>query len=143
MTCYVVYSHTNRLNSKRYVGWAKGSSPHDAMKRRWEEHCRNKRNDLFPRAIRKHGIDVWDHDILEVMTTRKEVTRAEKLWIAELKTFAFDEGNLGYNMTRGGDGGQRKGLKRSDKTRKKSVMHVKENLHQIREKKLLQPQRKI
>lgn len=105
---FIVYCHTNRLNKKAYVGWAiirKGQTPHDAMMRRWVAHCNNPRHDLIAQAIRKHGIDVWDHEVLEVMSTRSGVKHAEKLWISQRKTCAYEPGHRGYNMTHGGDGG--------------------------------------
>lgn len=72
---------------------------------------------LFHKALRKWGTtdDVWQHEILEVMTTLAGIKRAEKLWIVHRQTFAYDEGNLGYNETRGGDGIL--GLKHSQETK--------------------------
>lgn len=105
---FIVYCHTNRVNRKRYIGWAivrKGQTPHNAMMRRWAAHCANPRSDLFPNAIRKYGTEAWDHEVLEVMSTRKGVKHAERLWIAQRRTCAFDHPESGYNMTRGGDGG--------------------------------------
>lgn len=105
---YVVYCHTNRSNDKLYIGWAiiaEGQAPYDAMMRRWDTHCKNPRSDLFPRAIRKHGVAVWDHEVLDVVTELKTAKYTERLWIAQRKTCAFDLGGHGYNMTRGGDGG--------------------------------------
>lgn len=108
MQRYIVYIHINRLNAKPYIGWAvveEGQSPHDAMMRRWKVRCCNTRNDLFPRAIRKHGEAAFDHEVIEVMSTREGVKHTEKLWIAQRKTCAFEQDGRGYNMTRGGDGG--------------------------------------
>lgn len=108
---YVVYCHTNRINGKSYVGLTKigkqGNS-HHAMMRRWYRHCCGSAQCkwLFARAIHKWGrsADVWHHQILEVMSTLDGAKRAEILWIAEYKSFAFDPNNNGYNMTRGGEG---------------------------------------
>lgn len=105
---YIVYCHTNRVNDKRYVGWAivkHGQAYHDAMMRRWHTHCCSRREDLFVRAIRKHGEGAFNHEVLEVMTTRAGIKHAEKLWIIERKSCAVDHPETGYNMTRGGDGG--------------------------------------
>jgi len=109
---YVVYVHTNRNNDKRYIGWAvveEGQTYHDAMMRRWKDHCYDARvglKRLLHNALRKHGDVNWDHEVLDVTRTLEGVKHAEILWIAQRRTYAFDEGNLGYNMTRGGDGVQ-------------------------------------
>ena len=59
---------------------------------------------LFHKAIRKYGEDVWDHELLEVMLIEAGAKRAEVLWIAQKKSYAFDQDGHGYNMTRGGEG---------------------------------------
>lgn len=111
MQKYIIYCHTNRNNQKRYIGWAKaqdGQTPHFAMTRRWETHCRQAEVGstlLLSNAIRKHGKDVWDHELLDVMTTEEGVKHAEKLWIAQRKTCVVDFPETGYNMTRGDGGG--------------------------------------
>lgn len=100
---YYVYCHRNRCNGKAYIGWTCN------LKRRWNAHLRGAVNGsqyLFPAAIRKWGSgdDIWDHQVLEVMTTLAGVKHAEVLWIAECRTFAGDKNSCGYNQTRGGDG---------------------------------------
>lgn len=112
---YVVYCHINRLNGKRYVGWAvvnEGQSSHDAMMRRWKDHCWHVRQGstyVFHNSIRKHGEDAWRHDVLEVHSDLKPAKDAEVRLIAELQTFFFEHPETGYNMTRGGDGCQMSG----------------------------------
>ncbi len=118
---YVVYCHTNCVNGKRYVGWAKcinDQTPLEAMMRRWQRHASNGRNDLFPKAIRKHGEQNFTHELLEVLSSRSSATQAEKLWIRQLCCYAFENDSHGYNMTPGGEGGQRPGIKRSDAAKK-------------------------
>lgn len=108
MKCCIVYCHTNRLNGKRYVGWVvvkPEQAPYDAMMRRCKVHCKNQRDDLVARAVRKHGSEAFDHEVLEVMTTREGAKHAEKLWITECKLCVVDRPDTCYNMTRGGDGG--------------------------------------
>lgn len=99
---FTVYCHTNCRNGKRYVGWC-----NTTIETRWEEHCKSARGGsmcLFHKAIRKYGEDVWEHEVIERLNTLKMAKRAEICWIAQRRTFAYDEGNLGYNETRGGDG---------------------------------------
>lgn len=102
---FLIYCHTNKKNGKRYVGWTSTS-----LETRWCGHLDKVERGSpshFHNAIRKWGEsdDVWEHMILqENIATREEAKEAEVFWITELKTFAYDEGNHGYNQTRGGDG---------------------------------------
>lgn len=114
MTRFIVYSHQNRINGKRYIGWTftnVSQSISEAMERRWKDHCYDAQTGstrVFHNAIRKYGTSdkVWEHTILEVMNTQEAVKHAEKLWIAHLRTnhIRKHEGHVGYNMTDGGDG---------------------------------------
>lgn len=100
---YYVYCHRNRCNGKAYIGWTSN------LKRRWRQHCLGARrgcDTVFCRALRKWGIsdDVWEHEILEVMTTKEGARNAEMLWIDERCTFVDVKNSRGYNETRGGEG---------------------------------------
>jgi group I intron endonuclease len=101
MMKFVVYCHTCKTNGKAYVGFTSLT-----LEQRWQQHCfdalcRNSQL-VFHRAIRKHSVDAWDHEILDVLTTEKGAKHAEELWVEQRKTYVGD--NRGYNSTRGGDG---------------------------------------
>lgn len=107
---HIVYKHTNRQNGKAYVGFTpkvtiSGATAEELLQWRWQGHCSDaleRGSDLiFHKAIRKHGLDAFDHEVLETCPTLAEVLKREVHWIAELHT-SVDEG--GYNMTRGGEG---------------------------------------
>jgi group I intron endonuclease len=106
---HVVYKHTNRLNGKAYVGFTPkvpipGLTAEELLHRRWKGHLfdAERGSDLvFHKAIRKHGLEAFDHEILEVCDTLEQVLEREIYWIAEQHT-SLDEG--GYNMTHGGEG---------------------------------------
>lgn len=108
---YLIYKHTNKINGKRYVGWAivkHKQLPQNAMMRRWKTHCsvtKKGSRSLFHCAIRKYGEDVFNHEILDVMSSRCGILQAEKLWITRCCSYAFDHPGSGYNMTKGGEGG--------------------------------------
>lgn len=110
MSMYIVYCHTNRSNGKRYIGWAtvkEGQTSYDAMMRRWREHCYDVRHGskfIFHNAIRKHGVDNWDHEVLETHPSEDLVKATEIRLIVEYRTLFHDYPDLGYNMTPGGDG---------------------------------------
>lgn len=130
---HIVYCHTNKLNGKKYVGFTHTESddelPEVAMHRRWLAHCAKVRegsNGVFHNSIRKNGLDVWDHNVLETHPTEQFAKDAEIRLIAELKTYFFEYPDKGYNMTRGGDGSAQPGelnhfygKKHSEETRQK------------------------
>ncbi len=95
---YEIYVHTNRSNGMRYVGYT-----HKSMEKRWKEHVEaahsGKRN-LLARAIRKHGLEAFDHDIICECESASDAKNLERHFIEMLNT----KGPLGYNMTFGGDG---------------------------------------
>lgn len=114
MNSFIVYSHQNRTNEKRYIGWAVvgvSQDIYEAMFRRWKDHCYDAElgsTRVFHNAIRKYGTSdlAWKHEILDVMTSQEDAKRAEKLWISHLRTnhMRKHQDHVGYNMTDGGDG---------------------------------------
>lgn len=94
-----IYCHTNRVSGKRYVGQTV-----DTMEGRWREHLSaakaNRGSPALGAAIRKYGADVFDHRVLEIVSTQDEVDLAETRWIAQLSSRSPD----GYNIASGGGG---------------------------------------
>lgn len=101
MKTYKFYKHTNTVTQKAYVGYTAKN-----VEQRWNEHViaalEDNINYHFQNAIRKHGIDCWEHELLEEVAfeTIKEAHQREILWIETEGTFVD-----GYNMTKGGAGG--------------------------------------
>lgn len=111
----IVYKHTNRVNGKAYVGWTTLT-----IEERWERHLVNAScgiKTLFYNAIRKHGPDVWDHQVIGEFDDDLSAKEAEIASIAKHTTYAFDHPDRGYNMTRGGDGVTGEVVVRSNKQR--------------------------
>jgi hypothetical protein len=86
---YIIYSITNILNGKIYVGF----------------HATNDLNDNYMgseiainEAYKKYGIDKFKKDILEYCN-RNNWGEREKYWIRKLNTYG-----KGYNLTLGGEG---------------------------------------
>lgn len=105
---YCVYIHTNKINNKKYVGYTvHGDNPNAG---RWLNGLGYlKRNGSgegdrthFANAIKGHGWDNFEHEIVASNLTKDEATNFEKLLISALGTHNRD---IGYNMTTGGDGG--------------------------------------
>lgn len=71
---------------------------------------------LFHRALRKHPIELWEHNVLETQPSLALARSAEIRLIALHETFCCDHPNKGYNMTRGGETAST-GWKHSEKAR--------------------------
>jgi len=96
---HIIYKHTCKITGKAYVGYTKFT-----LDERWQQHCKDARlgsNFYFHKAIRKYGLDVWDHEVLEECSYvhEHEIGDREIHWIAKLGT-TIDKN--GYNMTHGG-----------------------------------------
>lgn len=94
-----IYSITNTINQKSYVGLTRKDNPTD----RWKEHIRNanagKLDYPIYVAMRKYGTHNFRFKILEECGEDR-VTERERHFIQELNT--YNEG--GYNATTGGEG---------------------------------------
>lgn len=102
-----IYSITNKVNGKQYIGKTTKLNPYD----RWKEHVKNARlkdntvayssNHTMPiiRAISKYGSDNFKFRVLEECSD-DNVDEREKHYIAEYNTCDGE----GYNCTYGGEG---------------------------------------
>ena len=91
------------------------------MEERWAWHCydaiRARDRFVFHAAIRKYGVDAWNHAALEMYDTADAAKLAEIRLIAEHQTFCYEHPERGYNMTRGGEGTS--GLRWTDERRQR------------------------
>ena len=100
---YEIYLHKNKKNGKVYVGVT--SKP---FMKRWKDHVRKAKYNVktgnaqyFQLAIVKHGVDAWEHELLEIIDGDvKEAEAAEAKWIAYYES---NDRLLGYNSTPGGN----------------------------------------
>lgn len=102
-----IYSITNTINDKKYIGKTSKSNPYD----RWKQHLQLARsfNNLqennsalsmpILRAINKHGADNFKFRVLEECADDR-VNEREAFWIGK---YNAAEG-VGYNCTYGGEG---------------------------------------
>lgn len=105
----MIYMWTSKTSNKSYIGKTKYSA-----EKRLIEHITstNKGSKYhFHRAIRKYGVD--DFMFTELEQIFKCDNDSEKYWIEYYDTY-----NKGYNMTKGGDGGNTGGMKPETKARK-------------------------
>lgn len=92
---YIVYSHINKTNEKKYIGIT-CQKPQD----RWGKDGYNYRESKrFWNAIQKYGWDNFDHVILHEGLSKEEACQKEKELIAELET---TNSEYGYNIHEGG-----------------------------------------
>jgi group I intron endonuclease len=75
------------------------------MNERWNKHVgdaiRRNSDYKFHRAIRKYGVDAWNHEVLCECDSQDEAKRREIEMIAQFKS---NHDEYGYNLTSGGDG---------------------------------------
>ena len=97
----VIYVLTNLLNGKQYVGKTKLKD----HTQRWDAHIKaalkGKSKHCIHLAIRKYGVESFSAEVIQHCRTLDTLNAAECRWIKKLNTLAPH----GYNMTKGGDGG--------------------------------------
>lgn len=94
----IIYKITNKINGKIYVG-----QTIKTLKRRLQQHFANskKSNTYLCKAIRKHGKENFNIELLEECTSLKKLNKRESYWIKRLDS---KNNIIGYNLTNGGDG---------------------------------------
>jgi group I intron endonuclease len=97
MTVVLVYSITNSVNGKRYIGIT--ANP----RRRWKEHrllAERNAPTAMASAIRQYGLSSFQMEIIACCLSRQDAHLCEQLLIKQEGTKAPG----GYNLTDGGDG---------------------------------------
>lgn len=97
-----IYSITNIINSKRYIG-----KTTTTIEERYKEHCSDAQKERCEKrplysAIHKYGIENFIIEEIEYVEDNSLLAEREIFWINELQTY----GHYGYNATMGGDGKQ-------------------------------------
>lgn len=102
MAIYSIYTFTNLVNGKIYVGQTEREPS-----KRLDEHIKNaqrgSKNALYA-AIRKYGIDQFSFNVICSTTTKINANHLEVQFIRDFNCCTLDLDSHGYNMTRGGDG---------------------------------------
>lgn len=91
----IVYLILNKVNGVKYVG-----QTIQPLRVRFKEHARKKDNTLISNAIRKYGKENFYCGVIKTCTSKEELDKWEKYYIAVLKT----KKTYGYNLTDGGEG---------------------------------------
>jgi group I intron endonuclease len=90
----IIYKATNKINGKVYIG----QTTVDLKKRR-SHHENTQVRYYFHRAIKKHGKDNFNWQILEHCDSKEEMDDMEFHYIKQYNSL-----NNGYNLTLGGEG---------------------------------------
>ncbi len=95
-----IYQILNKVTGKSYVGKSKDYS---ARFRRHQENAKRKINRRLYDSINFHGIENFELILLEDLgeVSKSFADEREKFWVENLNTLMPN----GYNMTKGGDGG--------------------------------------
>lgn len=109
---YCVYSHTNQLNGKIYIGLT-GMKPEE----RWKNGKGYRDGAHFRNAIDKYGWNNFTHVILKDNLTEEEAVYWEEYYI---NLYNACDRQYGYNMTFGGEHG---GHPQTEETRQKIRKH--------------------
>lgn len=97
-TKYTIYKHTNKITGKSYIGLTVKT-----MEQRWKEHVRDafsvdkKACPKFHNAIKKYGVDCWEHEILDIEYEEERANHREIFYIRENNSI-----KKGYNIHSGG-----------------------------------------
>lgn len=94
---FYIYRYTCKINKKIYIGKTNNPS------RRKIEHLSDSRTGIsyFYNAIRNHGYENFEFEILEKSDNEEIIYKLETYYILYYKS---NKRNLGYNLTSGGDG---------------------------------------
>lgn len=97
-----IYKITNLINNKIYIGQVYNKTIADRFKRHIKE-ANSLSKSVIDRAIYKYGPENFIYcEIDKCNTTKKDLNEKEIYWI---KYYNSTNKNIGYNLTRGGDGG--------------------------------------
>lgn len=105
---YCVYSHTNKVNGKIYIGLT-SMKPEE----RWKNGVGYHVGTHFRSAIDKYGWDNFEHRIIKDGLTEDEASYWEQYYIS---FYNSTDRRYGYNMSSGGESG---GHPQTEETRKK------------------------
>lgn len=109
----VIYTATNRVNGKQYVGQTT-----ESVEKRWMKHVsdanRNRKREcrVLNNAIRKYGSEAFDVEAIIACDSKEELDRMEVMAIASGDTLVPS----GYNLKTGGNAGGRPGAETRAKT---------------------------
>lgn len=106
-----VYLITNLINDKKYVGitsigYEERYKQHKlAAKNEYDKRGKNKNGYPLYNSMRKYGIEKFEVKLVEKVDTLEHACELEKNNIKERNTYVKAKNSMGYNQTKGGEGG--------------------------------------
>lgn len=100
-----IYKITNKIDGRVYIGQTQVDDPYYFGGGK-----------LIRRAVKKHGRDNFTKEILEECSSKEELDEREIYWI---EYYNSRDLTVGYNLARGGDGGNRNGGKLTEESRRR------------------------
>jgi group I intron endonuclease len=101
----IIYKTTNLINGKIYIGKDEKNTPNYIGS-----------GLLITRSIKKYGKENFKKEILETCLNKDELKAREQYWIKEYNSTDI---LVGYNITKGGDGGLTSSIEHLSKVSKK------------------------
>lgn len=95
----IIYKVTNKINGKVYIGKTKYTL-NDRKSQHFSECKLYNTHNKFHNALRKYGRRNFEWEIIDRASTEEELNSKEIFWIRELDCI-----NKGYNISKGGNGG--------------------------------------
>lgn len=96
----IVYKVVNLINNKIYIGKTVNKFSKRKSQHKYSAFKANS-NTYFHKAIRKHGWDNFEWEIIDKANDNDELCEKEIYWI---NFYNSTNNNLGYNLTGGGEG---------------------------------------
>lgn len=93
----IIYKATNKITNKIYIGQTTKTLDERICT---HKKCSLKMNTKFYNALRSYGFDNFMWEIIETVSSKKELDEKEMYYIQK-----YDSVQNGYNMTNGGTGG--------------------------------------
>lgn len=120
MKIYTIYTITNLVNQKKYIGYTS-----QTIRQRFKDHCDTaKREQKYKihRAIAKYGVDMFSVSEIYQSYDKAHIASIEDYFIKEFNTQNDD---YGYNIANGGQGGN---IKSAEQLQKQSIKWKEHNI---------------
>ena len=92
-----IYKYQNKINGKIYIGRST-----NIIKRKWEHLHQPSPYSYFDQILQKIGEDNFTFEIIEECSI-EDLQEREKYWISYYHSYAPENRDIGYNLTRGGE----------------------------------------